>query len=338
MGRRRIHPGAGLPAASCGCARRPVRPPRCAAGRTGDLRAGLVRPDVPRQPSADHRRAAVAGYRRRIVMPATLSLLTAASRSPSATRPSASGPASRAPAAIVGFLGSGLLLHFFGVAVDLLGIHRRAALVLFVLHLHHPSSRDEDRHAGGLARRSAHRRRRRGIRVRRRRGAGPRLDRPAGGGCMIAGVALAAAFAVVELRRDASAARRTAVLRPDFATGAAGITLLFFANFGFFFVVMQYMQLILGYSPLQTASRWRPWRCRSSCLGATMHLIPAQGRAAAGGLRRSAADRPSGCSHAARCKPTRAYIGPAVAVPDHQLGIGLCTAPTTSAIMNAVPD
>ena len=46
--------------------------------------------------------------------------------------------------------------------------------------------------------------------------------------------------------------------RPDFATGAIGITILFFANFGFFFIEMQYLQLVLGYSPLQTAFALAP--------------------------------------------------------------------------------
>ena len=61
--------------------------------------------------------------------------------------------------------------------------------------------------------------------------------------------------------------------RPDFTTGSVGITFLFFANFGFFFVVMQYMQLILGYSPLQTAWALGPLAVPIIALGATMHLI-----------------------------------------------------------------
>ncbi len=42
--------------------------------------------------------------------------------------------------------------------------------------------------------------------------------------------------------------------RADFATGgAAAIAVFFLANFGFMYLVMQYTQLILGYSALQTA-------------------------------------------------------------------------------------
>lgn len=77
-------------------------------------------------------------------------------------------------------------------------------------------------------------------------------------GCMAAGVAMAAAFAVWELRSEHPLLDVRLFAKPDFATGAVGVTFFFLANFGFFFVSMQYMQLLLGYSPLQTASRWRP--------------------------------------------------------------------------------
>ena len=92
-------------------------------------------------------------------------------------------------------------------------------------------------------------------------------------GCMAAGVVLAFAFAVVELRRKHPLLDVRLFGRPDFATGSVGITFLFFANFGFFFVVMQYMQLILGYSPLQTAWALGPVAIPIIVLGATMHLI-----------------------------------------------------------------
>ncbi len=96
---------------------------------------------------------------------------------------------------------------------------------------------------------------------------------PVVGGCMTAGVALALVFVVAELRRRHPLLDVRLFMRPDFTTGAAGITFLFFANFGFFFVVMQYMQLILGYSPLQTAWALGPVAVPIIALGATMHLI-----------------------------------------------------------------
>ena len=138
-------------------------------------------------------------------------------------------------------------------------------------------------------------------------------------GCMAAGVALALAFALVELRRTASAARRAAVQRPDFATGAVGITFLFFANFGFFFLAMQYMQLILGYSPLETAWALGPVAVPIIVLGATMHLILPRVGLRLVVSRRPLLDRRRAVQHAvpgSRLVLHRSRL----AVPDHQRG------------------
>ena len=50
--------------------------------------------------------------------------------------------------------------------------------------------------------------------------------------------------------------------RRGFATGSASLFLQFFAMFGFFFVALQYLQLVLGYSALDRR-RSRCCRCRS---------------------------------------------------------------------------
>ena len=61
-----------------------------------------------------------------------------------------------------------------------------------------------------------------------------------------AGIALAALFAIVQLRRTHPLLDVRLFHRPDFTKGSIGITFLFLAKFGFFFVAMQYMQLILA--------------------------------------------------------------------------------------------
>ena len=43
-----------------------------------------------------------------------------------------------------------------------------------------------------------------------------------------------------------------------FAVSSGGITLVFFAMFGMFFLLTQYLQLVLGYSPLEAAVRLLP--------------------------------------------------------------------------------
>jgi EmrB/QacA subfamily drug resistance transporter len=46
---------------------------------------------------------------------------------------------------------------------------------------------------------------------------------------------------------------------PQFAAAASSITLVFFVMFGMIFVLTQYLQLVLGYSPLGAGVRMLPW-------------------------------------------------------------------------------
>ena len=145
------------------------------------------------------------------------------------------------------------------------------------------------------------------------------------------------AFAIVELRRRHPLLDVRLFTRPDFATGSIGITFLFFANFGFFFLVMQYMQLILGYSPLETAWALGPVAVPIIVLGATMHLIlPKVGLrlVVSVGLLLMAV----GLFSMKYLEADSSYIDLVWPFLITSAGIGLCVAPTTSAIMNAVPD
>ncbi|BBY07211.1 hypothetical protein MNVI_25290 [Mycobacterium noviomagense] len=73
-------------------------------------------------------------------------------------------------------------------------------------------------------------------------------------GCRAGGVVLAVIFGFVEVRRRHPLLDVRLFSRPDFATGAATITTFFMAMFGFFFVMMQFVQLVMGYSPIRP-----PW-------------------------------------------------------------------------------
>jgi hypothetical protein len=153
---------------------------------------------------------------------------------------------------------------------------------------------------------------------------------------MVAGVALAAAFTVVELRRNHPLLDVRLFGRPDFATGAVGITILFFSNFGFFFVSMQYMQLILGYSPLETAFALTPLAVPIMILGATMHLyLPRIGLRVSVALGLLLIGVGLFCMRYLDAGST--YVDLVWSLLITSAGIGLCVAPTTSAIMNAVP-
>ena len=49
---------------------------------------------------------------------------------------------------------------------------------------------------------------------------------------------------------------------PRFTAASVSITLIFFAMFGSLFLLTQYFQFVLGYSPLETGVRMLPVRRR----------------------------------------------------------------------------
>ena len=279
---------------------------------------------------------AVAGIGAALIMPATLSVLTTAF--PKNERNKAVGiwAGAASSSAIVGFLGTGLLLHFFSWESIFYGF-AASGIALFIATCTIRSSRDETATpldwVGAVLIGAALAVFVFGVVEAPTRG----WTHPIVWGCMVAGVVLGAAFAVVQLRRRYPLLDVRLFGRPDFATGAIGITFLFFANFGFFFVAMQYMQLILGYSPLTTSFALIPLAVPIMVLGATMHLyLPKVGLrvAVALGLFLIGA----GLFALRFLNAGSDYVDLMWPMLITAVGIGLCVAPTTSAIMNAVPD
>jgi EmrB/QacA subfamily drug resistance transporter len=312
-------------------------------GRRGALLAGLVifgvasvAPIVFDSPLQIIIARAVAGAGAAFIMPATLSLLTAAF--PKSERNKAVGiwAGVAGSGAVVGFLGTGTLLHFWAWQ-SVFWAFAVASVALFALTCTIRSSRDPNRTpvdwVGGLLIAAAVAVFVFGVVEAPARGW---LD-PGVWGCMAGGIALAAAFGAVELRRTHPLLDIRLFRRADFAIGAIGITCLFAANFGFFFVIMQYLQLVLGYTALQTAFALVPLVVPVLILGASTHLwLPRLGLRAAvtSGLALIAAGL--------LCMRTIAidssFLDLAWPLLIISAGIGLCTAPTTSAIMGAVPD
>ncbi|MCX2712153.1 MFS transporter [Mycolicibacterium sp. J2] len=152
-----------------------------------------------------------------------------------------------------------------------------------------------------------------------------------------AGVALLVTFGIVELRRRSPLLDVRLFLVPEFATGAAAITALFMTMFGFFFLQMQFVQLVLGYSPLGTAlalsplavpvlmlsplSAWYTPRVGLRAVVFTGLILMAIGLLCMRGLSIDAS------------YPELAW--PLMII---SAGVGLFTAPTTSAIMTSAPD
>src|SRR5215218_1139637 len=312
-------------------------------GRRGALLAGLgifamasFAPIVFDSPLEIIIARSVAGAGAALIMPATLSLLTAAY--PKSERNKAVGiwAGVCGSGAVIGFLGSGVLLQFFSWQ-SIFWAFTAASVVMFILTCTVASSRDEMATSvdwvgaaliGGAVAIFVF-----GVVEAPIRG----WTHPLVVAWMAAGIALTAAFVAVELRRPHPLLDVRLFNRPDFATGSVGITFLFFANFGFFFVEMQYMQLVMGYTPLQTAFALSPLALPILLLSATMYLyLPKIG------LRTTVSVGLTFIAVGLLCLCTLtadySYLGLAWPLVITAVGIGLCTAPTTTAIMHAVPD
>lgn len=122
----------------------------------------------------------------------------------------------------------------------------------------------------------------------------------------------------------------------EFSAGSAVITLSFFAMFGFFFVLTQYLQLVRGYSPLESGLSGLPMAVtlvivapRSAALADRHGLGPV----VAAGFALVAL----GFSMVSQFDPGTAYVVIAVALSLLGAGMGMAVAPATGAIMSSVP-
>lgn len=279
---------------------------------------------------------AIAGAGAAFIMPATLSMLTAAF--PKSERNKAIGiwAAVVGSGAIAGFLVTGGLLHFWPWQ-SIFVTFTIMAVAMFILTCTVASSRDADAAPldwigailiGGAVAVFVL-----GVVEAPVRG----WTHPMVWGCMIAGIAMAALFTITQLRHRHPLLDVRLLRRPDFATGSIGVTFLFFANFGFFFVSMQFIQLVMGYSPIQTAFALCPLALPVLILGATTHLyLPRIGlrMSVFGGLLLIA----TGLMCMRLLELDSSYLDFTWPLLIMSTGIGLSTAPATSAIMGAVPD
>lgn len=124
---------------------------------------------------------------------------------------------------------------------------------------------------------------------------------------------------------------------PRFSAASATIATAFFGLFGFIFMITQYMQLVLGYSPLEAGVRTVPFAIATGVCSplsiALMHRIGTK-IVVAGGLALMAI----GFLMAANLTATSSYLSdvlPAMVVM--ACGLGLTTSPATEAIMGALP-
>ena len=157
-------------------------------------------------------------------------------------------------------------------------------------------------------------------------------------GGFVGAVVLGVGFVAWELRRrEPMLDPRLFALR-GFGAGSLSVFVQFFAAFGVIFVLLQYLQLVLGYSPLEAGRRARADGGDDDHRRATG---PAPGRA----LRR-AADRPArpgadgdrarrdlhdgrGLQLLAPARPAASLLG---------LGMALAATPATAAIVDSLPE
>lgn len=312
-------------------------------GRRGALLAGLLiftaasaAPTIWDEPWQIVAARTVAGAGAAFIMPATLSLLTSAY--PPAERNKAVGiwAGVAGSGAIFGFLGAGLLLAFFSWQSIFYGF-AGAGLMMLGLTLTVGSSRDETAvpidWRGAVLIASAIAVFVLGI-----------VEAPTRGwtdtvvvGCVMASLLLSAAFTWLQLRTPHPLLDVRLFANARFGGGAVAITFLFFAMFGFFYLVMQFMQLVMDYSALQTAVALSPLAIPMLVLSSTIHLyLPRIGLrfALSAGLSLLAA----GLLWMTILDPDATFVdlvGPLVV---SSLGLGFVMSPATSAIMTAAPD
>lgn len=155
------------------------------------------------------------------------------------------------------------------------------------------------------------------------------------GGFAVAAAA-AALFVAVELRSRSPLLDLRLFARREFGSGAASVTVQFLATFGMFLVTVQYLQLVLEYSPLKSALACLP-------MGAALVVLSqfSPRLATRYGLRLPTATGLAVIAAAllllSRVTPEYGYPGVLGPLLLMSVGLGLAAAPATAAIMNDSP-
>jgi hypothetical protein len=147
---------------------------------------------------------------------------------------------------------------------------------------------------------------------------------------------LAVVFGIVEIRRQHPLLDVRLFRHPEFGTGSAAITVVFLATFALFYLAVQYVQQVMGYSPLQTAFALSPLALPLLTFSAlSSWYVPKLGLVV---IFASMVLVAVGFPCMRTLGPDTSFLGlfwPLLVISS---GFGLCTAPTTSAIVSAAPD
>ncbi|OBK15223.1 MFS transporter [Mycobacterium asiaticum] len=312
-------------------------------GRRGALLAGLtifslasMAPALLHSPAQIIAGRALAGVGAAFVMPATLSLLTIAYPKDQRIKAVGIWAGTAGSGGVIGMLGSGLLLRFWDWHAIFWSLGAAGLVILAMACTISPSRDDEAPRVdwpGAVLIGAA-------VAI----GVFAILQAPSRGwsdpqvwGGLAIGTLIATLFGVVEFRKQQPLLDVRLFADAGFATGVATIVVLFGGTFGFFYLGMQYVQQIMGYSPLMTAVAFGPFMVPLGiCSALSFWYVPKLGlrvvlfagtlMMAVGFLCMLILDLQS------------SYLDLAWPTLILSTGIGFCTAPTTSAIMAAVPD
>jgi len=279
---------------------------------------------------------ALAGAGAALIMPATLSLITAAHPKDQRNKAVGIWAGTAGSGAVAGMLGSGVLLHFWSWH-SIFWSFAGAGFAFFVLALTIASSKEADAKPldwrGAVVIAAAVATLVFGILEAPTRG----WTHPLVVASVAVGLLLGLAFGFVEVRQRYPLLDVRLFAVPAFATGAATITVFFLSMFGYLFLLMQYMQLILGYSPNRTALALSPILGPMLVLSVLSYwYLPRLGLRAVvfSGLMFIAL----GLICLLSVEASSPYWRAAWPMLILSTGIGLCTAPTTSVIMTTAPD
>jgi EmrB/QacA subfamily drug resistance transporter len=159
---------------------------------------------------------------------------------------------------------------------------------------------------------------------------------PSTAGTFLVAAAILSAFVAWELRVSSPMLDLRFFRNPRFTAATSTITLVFFVMFGMIFLLTQYLQLVLGYSPLSAGVRLVPWALTymaSAPLSARFVERWGQRRVVSGGLAVVAA----GLALLALSGVHANYPLLALSMVVLAAGMGMTTAPSTGAIMVSLP-
>jgi len=152
----------------------------------------------------------------------------------------------------------------------------------------------------------------------------------------VVALAVLAAFVAWERRSDHPMLPMEQFRDARFSMGAAAIGLNFFAMFGFFFVATQYLQFVLGYSPLKAGAATLPMAVMmviSAPRSAVVSERIGRRHTMAIGLSLAAA----GMVLMSTLSPSSAYLNLVPVLLLLGTGMGLTMPPATGAIMESMP-